>query len=451
MDERIVVVKPIACRPTCSTFGSFSELLAGAINVSPNNASSEAAVNAIRPKTVRLKPAGSCAPVEVLSSQAEIPAPAIPYSSDKDLKLDSERTVVYKPLAKLVSNTTVSLLANLENSYVNKQPTLAQVEACFSPSNQVHHRLTSDVGSYHNWNNPSVSATETATELPKKESENLKENNKSLVLTSTIDRPSYDGYNWRKYGQKQVKGSENPRSYYKCTHPNCPVKKKVEGSLDSQIAEIVYNGEHNHLKPQRPKCNTSGGQGQGHVSDATGQDSNESNEGSEGRSENHNEVGVRNHSTYSAKVSLYNDATTVGALKASVASRDDSCGLSGDYKEDSKGVEAVNDEPKSKRRKIENQSSEAGKSELGLQEPCSTESDLIGDGFRWRKYGQKAVKGNQRSYYRCTAVKCKVRKHVERASDDPRVFITAYEGKHNHDMPIKNKKLVASEPDSKGK
>lgn len=178
----------------------------------------------------------------------------------------------------------------------------------------------------------------------------MKENKKSLVITSTIDRPSYDGYNWRKYGQKQVKGSENPRSYYKCTHPNCPVKKKVERSLDGQIAEIVYNGEHNHLKPQLPKCNTSGGQGQGCVSDATGQDSNESNEGSEGRSENHNEGGVRNHSTYSGKGSLYNDATTVGALKASVASPDDSCGLSGDYKEDSKGVEAVNDEPKSKRR-----------------------------------------------------------------------------------------------------
>ncbi|KVH75740.1 DNA-binding WRKY [Cynara cardunculus var. scolymus] len=30
------------------------------------------------------------------------------------------------------------------------------------------------------------------------------------------------------------------------------------------------------------------------------------------------------------------------------------------------------------------------------------------------------------SYYRCTGVKCNVRKHVERASDDPSVFITTY-------------------------
>lgn len=47
-----------------------------------------------------------------------------------------------------------------------------------------------------------------------------------------------------------MKGSENPRSYYKCTFPSCPTKKKVERSLDGQITEIVYKGSHNHAKPQ---------------------------------------------------------------------------------------------------------------------------------------------------------------------------------------------------------
>lgn len=61
--------------------------------------------------------------------------------------------------------------------------------------------------------------------------------------------PSEDGYNWRKYGQKQVKGSEFPRSYYKCTHPNCQVKKKVERSHEGHITEIIYKGAHNHPKP----------------------------------------------------------------------------------------------------------------------------------------------------------------------------------------------------------
>ena len=69
-----------------------------------------------------------------------------------------------------------------------------------------------------------------------------------------------DGYNWRKYGQKQVKGSENPRSYYKCTYHSCSMKKKVERSLaDGRITQIVYKGAHNHPKPLSTRRNSSGG------------------------------------------------------------------------------------------------------------------------------------------------------------------------------------------------
>lgn len=66
----------------------------------------------------------------------------------------------------------------------------------------------------------------------------------------SADKPADDGYNWRKYGQKQVKGSDFPRSYYKCTHPACPVKKKVERSQDGQVTEIIYKGQHSHEPPQ---------------------------------------------------------------------------------------------------------------------------------------------------------------------------------------------------------
>lgn len=75
--------------------------------------------------------------------------------------------------------------------------------------------------------------------------------------TQALSRRSDDGYNWRKYGQKQVKGSENPRSYYKCTYPSCPTKKKVERSLDGQVTEIVYKGSHNHPKPQSTRRSSS--------------------------------------------------------------------------------------------------------------------------------------------------------------------------------------------------
>ncbi|CAA6672253.1 unnamed protein product [Spirodela intermedia] len=67
----------------------------------------------------------------------------------------------------------------------------------------------------------------------------------------------------------------------------------------------------------------------------------------------------------------------------------------------------------------------------------TSESGSLSDGYRWRKYGQKIVKGNPnpRSYYRCTQLGCPARKHVEKDSTDERAVIINYEGKHNHDLP----------------
>ncbi|XP_054785005.1 probable WRKY transcription factor 12 [Prosopis cineraria] len=60
--------------------------------------------------------------------------------------------------------------------------------------------------------------------------------------------------------------------------------------------------------------------------------------------------------------------------------------------------------------------------------------DVLDDGYKWRKYGQKVVKNSlhPRSYYRCTHSNCRVKKRVERLSEDCRMVITTYEGRHNH-------------------
>ncbi|KAK4755615.1 hypothetical protein SAY87_009372 [Trapa incisa] len=77
-----------------------------------------------------------------------------------------------------------------------------------------------------------------------------------------------------------------------------------------------------------------------------------------------------------------------------------------------------------------------------------SEVDHLDDGYRWRKYGQKAVKNSPypRSYYRCTTAGCGVKKRVERSSDDPATVVTTYEGQHTHLTPATPRGSLAFSP-----
>ncbi|CAK8531542.1 unnamed protein product [Lathyrus sativus] len=83
-----------------------------------------------------------------------------------------------------------------------------------------------------------------------------------------------------------------------------------------------------------------------------------------------------------------------------------------------------------------------------------SEVDNLDDGYRWRKYGQKAVKNSPypRSYYRCTTAACGVKKRVERSSDDSSIVVTTYEGQHTHPSPATSRPSLSfvNEPTSFG-
>ncbi|XP_076953924.1 putative WRKY transcription factor 20 [Bidens hawaiensis] len=234
-----------------------------------------------------------------------------------------------------------------------------------------------------------------------------------------VDRLSDDGYNWRKYGQKVVKGSEHPRSYYKCTHPNCEVKKIFERSyITGQITEIVYKGTHDHPKPQPSRRVSAGALMSIHE-------------------ENPDKT---QYASYQAGHSPNNGQNpnqegNGTPLQSPRQANQDSIDEADD-----------DDDQYLKNRRMDFGTLDITPVVKPIREPrvvvqTTSEVDILDDGYRWRKYGQKVVRGNPnpRSYYKCTSVGCTVRKHVERASHDPKAVITAYEGKHNHEVPaVKN-------------
>ncbi|KAL4588933.1 hypothetical protein LXL04_001833 [Taraxacum kok-saghyz] len=246
----------------------------------------------------------------------------------------------------------------------------------------------------------------------RRNTDNVTPTDPGITFSKLPEKPTGDGYNWRKYGQKLVKGNTFVRSYYKCTFGNCPARKQVEHSHDGHITEINYLWKHEHPKPVNTLVKGSAfvmpiqSKGSDEVSLVT----------SEEQSSMHHDSEPSETGTNQLQLVLV-------PSESSEMRSEGNNGISSDSKRQKRETEGIPTKTNCEPRVVVQTTSAV---------------DIVNDGYRWRKYGQKLVKGNAnpRSYYRCSSAGCPAKKHVERASHDEKVVITTYEGRHDHDVPV---------------
>lgn len=161
------------------------------------------------------------------SSGGEVPSQPIPDGRFHSSKLNCDAEIYAKQTEQEV--TTPSLIPEKASEFPDAEVPIMQSD---------HEESTSSIISEKAVKAPDTSIL-------------VSQSGKEGTTPSTIrEKVTEDGYNWRKYGQKLVKGNEFIRSYYKCTHPNCLVKKQLERSHDGHIRDTTYFGQHDHPRPQ---------------------------------------------------------------------------------------------------------------------------------------------------------------------------------------------------------
>nr|QFI57441.1 WRKY46 [Glycyrrhiza glabra] len=202
---------------------------------------------------------------------------------------------------------------------------------------------------------------------------------KALSPVSVARTSAPDGYNWRKYGQKQVKSPTGSRSYYRCTHSNCCAKKVECCDHSGHVIEIVYKSEHSHDPPQK----TNSIRESKHVS---------SNEPTAEKSVSEKPIRVVKDPDPSISSKPLQEAPCSADKK-----RQNSSNISDNGKVILK--EEHLDEPEPKRRKEKGDLTDSDSLVKLEKKPklvvhAAGDVGISGDGYRWRKYGQKMVKGN---------------------------------------------------------
>ncbi|XP_057450066.1 probable WRKY transcription factor 41 [Lotus japonicus] len=156
-----------------------------------------------------------------------------------DLSLTSSLDTKNLLLQQILSSYDKALLILRCNASNSKSQTMHQATQTLSPESSLFVKrgedIEGDVKGHHE---------------PKQNSKKRKMlMDKVRVKTENGSEGSQeDGYNWRKYGQKDILGSKHPRSYYRCTFrksKGCWATKQVQRSdEDPTILDISYHGKH---------------------------------------------------------------------------------------------------------------------------------------------------------------------------------------------------------------
>ncbi|KAF8017066.1 hypothetical protein BT93_H2319 [Corymbia citriodora subsp. variegata] len=223
----------------------------GCTSSSSSAAAATAAAAAAAPSATehRLEPAASCSPFFVMGG-----ADSEPFETRKGVFLEDLHELykpflpAYGPLFSHRSSLSVSSPLAVEGALSSPSATLMQKRPFQSASAIVP---------------PAPFKASSSAPRSKKRKTQMK-----VVRQVPAEKVSSDEWAWRKYGQKPIKGSPYPRSYYRCSSSKgCLARKQVERNRsDPAIFIVTYTSEHNHPAPThrsslagstRPRTSTS--------------------------------------------------------------------------------------------------------------------------------------------------------------------------------------------------
>ncbi|KAI4338394.1 hypothetical protein MLD38_023458 [Melastoma candidum] len=164
----------------------------------------------------------------------------LPFESSRRSSFQEELQDLYKPFFR----------KPLPLSLQDHHPPLLSSSSSSSLSSTLFHRTKNEPSSLSRSHTPS-SVCQSLRPASQSSKSKKRKNTLKKVCEVPAENVSSDVWAWRKYGQKPIKGSPFPRSYYRCSSSKgCLARKQVERNRsDPGMFIVTYTGEHNHPAP----------------------------------------------------------------------------------------------------------------------------------------------------------------------------------------------------------